>query len=604
MTQILDMVPERLVLCVRQRGRAETDVGLAELVRRAEAQGGRIVAWQSGSVAFDFDPDAIEDAVELVMALPEQCSAGVAQGTLDVQVEAGSKVALSWGEGLVRATQLARIARVGEVLLSPTLPQAQSGEVLTRGTRLGLLGKERVRGLRLDLSLPLRPGSVSRAPEASTWLSTPLPTVPAPGAMLEVWGPRGAGGTRALCELSRHVSIARTMMVRPRLGEPLGALRDAFRHFGPTELPPALASSLEGLLAGEGLELDSSAELVQTALGPGGVVLIDDADRVDMDTLEAIHAARTRGGIGVVARKIEPSGTKNVHFELAHFTEVTARAMVHALIPDLAERDAARLAHRGGGGALGIRESVLEAVESGLLLTRDGHAALRVSVAGRNRPQPAQYWVERRLRWFSEAEQLLLGALAVWGGDATDADLAALVEREEASQIASALTRLVERGWLTHQHDRVAFHCATIRDVALAALPEARRARLHRRACAWLTAQDTTLGAVTAGVHALLGGDDGGSPLLRRGWRGSTRLRAGEDRRWVRSLHRRPVDPEVLESCGLPTGAIADRAGLQRESVSPVSLTHPAPGPQFLQSHRRRRALFKLCGTATTLRRS
>ncbi len=574
--------PERLVLCLRKHGRDGADDELVDLLGRAEAQGARVVAWQSGVVAFDFEPDAIEDAVELVLTLPPQFSAGVAQGALAVLVEAGSKVALSSGEALRKANQLARVARAGEVLLSPALPQAQSGEVLTRGSRLGLLGKERVRGLRLDLTLPLRPGTQQRAPAALAWLERELPELPVPGQCIELCGPRGAGGTRAIFELTKRAGKRRTMELVPRLGEPLGALRVACGVLYQDDLSPELSASRESLCAGEGLEIDVCAELLEAALGDEGVVFVDDAERVDGDSLDAVMAACNRGKLGVLLRRTAPGSRATESVNLGDLADDAAQQLVHALVPDLASKDAVRLARRGSQNVLSVRESTLEAAESGLLVEKDGATVLRVSVAGRNRPFAAQHWIERRLRWFSEADQLVLGALAVWGGEATIRDLEQLVEREEQTQVSAAVAALRLRGWLRAHTEIVTFAFSSVRDVALASLPEARRARLHRRASAWLAKQDTPLWSVSAGVHALLGGDvDGALPLLRRG--GSAARAAGLVRT-AEALDRftETGEPDVLESRGLLGGAIADRAGLQRESVPPVSLTHPTGGPEFL----------------------
>ncbi len=569
------------MLCVRQRGRGEDDAELLELLGRANAQGARVVAWQSGMVAFDFAPDAIEDAIELVVALPPQSSAGLAQGVLTVLVDAASTVALSSGEAMRKAVQLSRIARVGEVLLSPALPQAQSGEVLTRGSRLGLLGKERVRGLRLDRTLPLRPGALPQLPAQPQWLSRVLPDPPGPGECVEICAPRGGGGSRALLELSqRHRGKVMTLV--PRLGEPLGALREAASQLRSGALLPAVAASLESLCAGEGLEIDACAELLEAALGPGGLICVDDAERLDADSMAAVLAAQARGKVAVILRRTSPGQVATRSGSLGGFDDASARALVQSLVPGLVEKDTARLARRGSDSPLGVRESTLEAVESGLVVDRGDEAALRVSVAGRNRPCSAQHWIERRLRWFADADKLILGALAVWGGSATQADLAHLVEREEESQVAAALQRLSRRGWLSSNPDAVSFQFSSVRDVALAALPEARRARLHRRASAWLAEKDTPLGAVTAGVHALLGGDvDGALPLLRRG--GSAARAAGLAKSADALVKFTETgEPAVLESRGLLGGAIADRAGLQRESVPPVSLTHPKAGPDFL----------------------
>ncbi len=75
----------RLVVCFRWRDqeRQRLQERLGALLARAQVLGGRLCAWQAESAAFDFEPEALEDAVELMLqegALPEGWGATLAEG--------------------------------------------------------------------------------------------------------------------------------------------------------------------------------------------------------------------------------------------------------------------------------------------------------------------------------------------------------------------------------------------------------------------------------------------------------------------------------------------------------------------------------------------
>src|SRR6185503_19957875 len=192
------------------------------------------------------------------------------------------------------------------------LPAVRAGDLLTDGARIASFGNGRIRGLRLDLRYPWR----APLAEALAPLVDDPPRVGGDqpglvplqsGAIALVHAERGAGGTRALCDVRAAHARGRALWIAPHpTAEPLGALRRAFARRAADEAPPELSGEhealLESLRAGEGLDTESSAALISAWLGPTGLVLIDDAAQVDADTLEAVADACKRLAIRAILR--------------------------------------------------------------------------------------------------------------------------------------------------------------------------------------------------------------------------------------------------------------------------------------------------------------
>lgn len=160
----------RLVVCVRWRppvaeAETETEVPAGQawgelarpLAERATALGGRIVGWQPGGMSVDFAVDGLQDAVDFLLDEPlsPELSCGIAHGELSM-LTGSSRMALCTGEVLDVVVKLADYARPGEVLLTPELVAATSGELCTKGAPKSRAGREAVPALILDLVSPLR----------------------------------------------------------------------------------------------------------------------------------------------------------------------------------------------------------------------------------------------------------------------------------------------------------------------------------------------------------------------------------------------------------------------------------------------------------------
>lgn len=514
-------------------------------VKRAVALGGRVIAWQPSAFAFDFDPEAVDEIIELVTAqpLPAGYTAGVAQGPVDVVLDAGYEVALAAGSTLARAQALARVARGGDVLLHPSVSGVESRALLTLGSRIGVVGRERVRGARLDLRYPLRRlavGAMSQLTHEVPLEAAPDPHEVAvvPGKLSLVIAPHGHGGTRYLSALAAVHADSSALFVGPHpIGEPLGALRRAFVRA--TSLRPDAAQlfrsagpSLGQLLAGRGLSIEQSAALIVEWLRgtsdpvAGGLVLVDDVVEVDRDTLEAIGRAAAQAELAVVARVARPRRLPRALDRLARASSVELLPMGspagERLLNSLAqgaldERAVKRWAKRGGSTPLGLFEALIEGVEGGELVSQADRLVPRIRLAGRGRTQRAEHWIARRMGLLDPDSRTWLETIALLGGEVELRELDALGAEARLTKLTAsdALVALSERHWLRESGPGLcALPSRTHRDAILSQMDEKRLRALHHAASTLLAESPRPLAQASAALHAVLSGNVGKAALL------------------------------------------------------------------------------------------
>jgi hypothetical protein len=503
-----------------------------ELVSSAHGLGGRVVAWNAAVVAFDFGVSAIREAIELVTGSPDvedltsTFSVGIGEGEVQVVVDAGDGVALSHGPGLLRALGLARIARSGEVLVDPLLEGVASGELLTRGARLGTYGRQRLRGMVLDLESPWRSG-VAVSPSR---LSVPKLVGPRlagvevePGTLGLLEAGRGLGGTRFLADFA--LAHAPALRVTPDpMGEPLGALRTAFVRSGlmrgQVEVEPSAQLSLEALLGGEGLELEASSALVASWLDASAdrYVLIDDARDVDADTLECLAAACTTFDLRLIARVpghgLLPSPLRTLErgatVKLAMLPPEEAADLAVAYTGgELEEGAMARIARLGGDTPLGIAEALREALESGDLAWDDDGVAPRSRHASQGDTRGPEHWMFRRLRYVDADARTLLDALAVLGGEAELNELGEFLKRVGAEvDLGETRETLVAGCWIEETGGQLlTLSSATLHDLLERVMAPDRNAAWHRNAAELFAEGNRPLAVGAAVLHALQAGD-------------------------------------------------------------------------------------------------
>jgi hypothetical protein len=110
------------------------------LTRRAEALGARLVAWGATTIAFAWDLDSVEELILLATGLADESAPPEAQWTCGIaegDLEPLGRSHLAWGEPLLRAMSLSRVAHAGEVLIDVGVTALRTGELATAGLRKG-----------------------------------------------------------------------------------------------------------------------------------------------------------------------------------------------------------------------------------------------------------------------------------------------------------------------------------------------------------------------------------------------------------------------------------------------------------------------------------
>jgi hypothetical protein len=128
---------------------------------RGEALGGRLVAWSAALLGVAWDTESMEEAMLLATSIREEAltparawACGLAEGEMEELAPDGARMHLAWGEALLRAASLARIARAGEVLIDGDVRALRAGQLSLIGARAATDSGQRVRGWKLDLEHP------------------------------------------------------------------------------------------------------------------------------------------------------------------------------------------------------------------------------------------------------------------------------------------------------------------------------------------------------------------------------------------------------------------------------------------------------------------
>lgn len=133
---------------------------------RAEALGGRLIAWSAAVLGVAWDDDSMEEALLLAASILEEAMApeaawacGLAEGELEPLAPDGARMQLAWGEALLRAASLSRAARAGEVLVDGDVRALRAAQLSLVGARAATDAGQRVRGWKLDLEHPWKRGA-------------------------------------------------------------------------------------------------------------------------------------------------------------------------------------------------------------------------------------------------------------------------------------------------------------------------------------------------------------------------------------------------------------------------------------------------------------
>lgn len=522
------------------RGRGYLERARSLLVR-AEARGGTLVAWGSARIYFAFEPTTIDDVIALVtkpgeetLEGEERFAFGVAQGSIEQVANDGLQANLAWGPALVAAGALAMAGRAGQVHFADRVKAVRTGELVLNGGRFAVEAGLRLRGLALDVQQPWK-----RDAAASVQRLADPPLVGAegdsalavrPGSYGVLVAPRGAGGTRRLGAMAAKFGD-RALLLSPAGAslEPLGALRRAVSRAIRDDIPPALAphaAALESLLSAEPLAADVAEDLVVALLGPRspggvpGVVLIDDAEHVDPESLQVVAAAMVSGaGLPVVLR-VAAAADIPAPFIARRAPEVTlaveplspeaAIALAGAFTGGALTDDARkRWAKLGDGTPLGLHEALAHGLQSAELAWIGDRAAPRRKSSGRGKARPTSHFVTLRAHECSPAARTVLAAVALLGGEARVEQLGRIIEAAGQSLgVEACVAELLRSRWLVAPEPGWVALPSRTHVTALGQLLEAPlAAALHRAAAEVIEGTESGFAKLDAVAHAVAAGD-------------------------------------------------------------------------------------------------
>jgi hypothetical protein len=585
------------------------------LTQKAEALGANLAAWSAVTLAFTWEPEAIEEAISLAAGAAtdttdekEPWACGIAQGPMEELAPQGERAQLAWGTALVNAVALARVADRGEVLLDSSVEGLRSGNLLVTGSKIATDARRRVRGARLDVQQPWKAMS---AAQIARLVDPPLvgrdaelaALMGSPGTAVLLRADPGLGGSRLLAELRAGVSPSRALTLTPSSvrAEPLGALRRAFTHVAGSEplgLDPSLHAPMDRLLDGEGIDIETAASLIAAYLtgrspsapahdGPQHppALLIDDAVEMDAPSLEACAVAATRAARPwhIVLRVDAMTELPAAFDALARGPDVECKPLGAPLAERLAElltggavtrRAAARWARRGGFTPLGVIEAVTAGLATGELAWVGDTARARRRAAGRGTPRPASFWIGQRAEELSSEARAVLMAVALLGGSAPITTIAKVLAHMFAHiDPAAELPGLRLGRWVREpQEGWLALPTRTHRDAILQLMNEARARAWHRAMAEVTEGAGGTLRLAEAAEHAAKAGDGA--------W--AARLGGGAARRAIEL----GLDKSATRLVAFARSLDPSSESLLR-SAPPLSPDPPLalPGPQASSAH-------------------
>ena len=534
---------ERIVVSCRMSGEEVSRPGSRYLERaraltqHAEALGGTLASWSATTLAFAWDNDSLDEAIELAgyaSTSESKWACAVARGDMEPLAEkGGGRADLAWGEALFAAVILARAARAGEVLVEASFDGLSA--LVKTGKRLARDGERRVQGIRIDARQPWKKdliASVERLRAPSFVARTDVRGLLArPGLVHVVRADPGHGGTRMLAEIARAVAPGPCIMVSPAGAsvEPLGALRRALvRVLATVPYPsdPDLAQPLDLFLGGIGASIEQAASIVSTMLRPNGptdppgALLLDDASEIDAESLEACSqvVAWTSSPFHVVVRIDATDQVPTALASLPRGKEIELgpleRGVGESLAKDttsgaLGDRSARRIAKRAGYAPLGIVEAVAYGLTTGDIAWIGDRASLRTNASLAGKPVKAAYWIAKRAKATAPDERGVLATVALFGGEAmreTVKETLKLVKPE--IDVDAEIKKLVARKWLVEtQRAWVSLPSRTHRDTIAELLDELPRRSLHSAITDVLESSEGELACAEAAHHAVKAGE-------------------------------------------------------------------------------------------------
>jgi hypothetical protein len=516
------------------------------LTQHAEALGATLAAWSATTLAFAWDTESLEEAIQFACEASNDVggegqktvwACAVARGELAPLAGSGDKSGgradLAWGEPLVAAVILARAARAGEVLIEASFGGLSA--FVATGKRSAQDGERRVRGVRID---PRQPWRRDVGAGVERMVTPPFVgnldvagLLARPGLVHVLRADPGQGGTRVLAELGRAVAPGVSIVVSPAGAsvEPLGALRRALvRALVSRPYPddPELAPVLDMFLGGIGASIEQAAAILgaflcpRTPAEPPGALLLDDAGEIDAESLEACAqvvawmASPFHVFVRIDATDQLPGPFAALpvgrEIELGPLDVKDAEALARGATGGaLGGRSARRIARRAAYGPLAIVEEIAFGLTKGEVVWAGDRAQLLTAASLAGKPAGAERWIAKRAKATAPDERGVLATIALLGGEApldTVRDALGLVEPSIA--VDEEVRKLSGRNWLVEGLPGwVALPSRTHRDTIADLLDEAPRRVLHCAIADVLEQSEGELGCAEAANHAVKGGD-------------------------------------------------------------------------------------------------
>jgi hypothetical protein len=250
------------------------------LCARGEVLGANLVAWSAAVFALAWDPDSIEEAIDLAITLRDESrtparawACGVAEGELEPLAPQGTRGGLAWGEALLSAASLARVARPGEVLVDGDVRAVRAGQLQVTGIRAATDAGRRVRGWQLHLEQPWK---------AAEDLGSAVPPPP-DDEEEEV----------SSAEILQIIEEVRPLDAAPRRAEASASVRRMLRD-------PSVAAAVDALpvlrRARADADLQSSGQRCKASLALAvALSLAGRHDEALLEALDALARAREQG---------------------------------------------------------------------------------------------------------------------------------------------------------------------------------------------------------------------------------------------------------------------------------------------------------------------
>jgi hypothetical protein len=270
---------------------------------RGEALGGRLVAWSAALLAIAWDEESMEEAMLMATSIQEEAmtqerawACGMAEGELEQLAPDGARMQLAWGQALLSAAQLARVARAGEVLVDGDVRALRAGQLSLVGARAATDSGQRVRGWKLDLAHPWK-RAVPSADVTDRYSPPPLDIMASIDATLEMAALQFTGdelSTAEVLEIVEATAAASEPLLPPESRKQGTKLADRIRRLAAGERSEDAVEALAMLRRARAeAEIGSVASRCQAALALAmALALAGRTEEALLEVLDALARAR------------------------------------------------------------------------------------------------------------------------------------------------------------------------------------------------------------------------------------------------------------------------------------------------------------------------